>query len=239
LIITNIIIYSLLNQPLTMPRAAAATMGSPLKRMTRARAKAVDTHEPTPIPNTPIVAKIMTPAAKAAATRRAKKNTNTRAAEADEEDELLAEAANNATMNATATAPPPEPAAKNAPKPRGRAAKTQAVAQVEEEAVETPATPAPTKRTRGRPRKTPVAEEPAVEPESAPVHATRSAGATIAVPPRRPANYRKKVSFQEEANKENASVEPPKKVVEADRDWHQGEADEKSGGGASYAEEEE
>ena len=153
-----------------MPRAAAATMGSPPKRMTRARAKAVDTHDPVPTPNTPIVAKIMTPAVKAAATRRAKKNTNIRAAEADEEDELLAEAANNATMNANATAPPPENAAKSAPKPRGRAAKTQVVAQVEQEEVETPVTPAPAKRTRGRPRKTPVAEESAPEPELSLIH---------------------------------------------------------------------
>ena len=190
-------------------------MGSPPKRMTRARAKAVDTHEPASAPDTPMVAKIMTPAAKAAATRRAKKDTQTRAAaEADEEDELLAEAANNATMNSTATAPPPETATKSAAKPRGRPAKAKAVAQDVEEEV-APATPAPVKRTRGRPRKTPVAEETAAEPESVPIHVTRPASATIAVPPRRPTAYRKKVSFQEEANKENASVEVSKKVTEA------------------------
>lgn len=187
---------------------------TPPKRMTRARAaKAADTTD-TKTPTT----KIMTPAAKAAATRKTK-----RAAPPveDEEDQLLAEAAANKTKNANATAGPAaaaaadtETTAKSASKRRGRAnSKTQA--PVEEKFEE----PTVAKKGRGRPRKAAVVEELPEEPEPSATGRTsrtkQSATTPAAAAPRRPVNN-KKVSFQEghEAGKENV-VPPVKKAVAA------------------------
>jgi len=185
--------------------------------MTRARAaKAADnTDTTTKTPTT----KIMTPAVKAAATRKAKRAVPP---VDDEEDELLAEAAANRTKNANATAAPDDDTAtKSAPKRRGRAnSKTQASVAQEVEVEE----PVVAKRGRGRPRKAPVAEE--VLEEAEPEHpvgrslrakqnAPAPAPAVATAPPRRPVNNKKKVSFQEQQEEEKEYAPLPTKKVSA------------------------